>query len=318
MNITMNERVKKYLNIRRSLGIQMKVEGSELLRFAYYVDKKGYKGSLTAAMAIEWASSSKKVSRLSWARRLEIVRCFAKYYYAFDPKTQIPPKNVFGSAHRRNTPYIYSTEEIKEILAASLQLHCTQSKLRPITYYYLFGLLASTGLRISEATRLNKDDVDFSNGILTIRESKFFKSRYVPLHHSVIKALQEYLAIRNKKLCSRCNALFVLDNGLPVTTRKAEYAFKIIRQRLWANKLYKNKKPRIYDLRHTFVCRRLLVWYKEGKNINQAILFLSTYLGHAKVTDTYWYITGIPELMSIATKRFEQFYQPIINGENHE
>lgn len=318
MNITMNKRVEEYINIRHKLGVQMKIEGSELLRFAHYVDKKGYKGSLTAVMAIEWASSSKKSSRLSWARRLEIVRCFAKYYYAFDPKTQIPPKNIFGPAHRRNTPYIYTTQEIKEILAASLQLHSTQSKLRPITYYYLFGLLASSGLRISETTRLNEGDVDFSNGILTIRETKFFKSRYVPLHATVLEALQQYVAIRNKKCYPRCDAFFVLDNGLPVTTSKAEYAFKIIRRKLWIDKLYKNKKPRIYDLRHTFVCHRLLAWYKEGKNINQMISYLSTYIGHVKVSDTYWYITGIPELLSIATKRFEQFYQPIINGDNHE
>ncbi len=318
MNITMYEKVKEYINTRHNLGIQMKIEGDELLRFANYVDKKRYKGPLTTAIAIEWAGSSKKASRFSWARRLEIVRCFAKYYYAFDSKTEIPPKNIFGPTHRRNTPYVYSEQEIKEILAGSLQLHTTQAKLRPITYYYLFGLLASSGLRISEAVHLIDDDVDFSNGILTIRETKFFKSRYVPLHPTVVKALQGYLAIRNKKICSQCGAFFVLDNRLPVTTRKAGYAFKVIRQKLWADKLYKNKKPRIYDLRHTFVCQRLLTWYKEGKNLNQMIPFLSTYIGHVKVSDTYWYITGIPELMSAATKRFEQFYQSIIKGENHE
>jgi integrase len=314
----MNERVKEYINTRHKLGFQMKIEASELLRFANYIDRKGYKETLTTAKAIEWASSSKKASRFSWARRLEIVRCFAKYYYAFDPKTEIPPKHILGPTHRRNAPYIYSIQEIKKILAASLQLHSTQSKLRPVTYSYLFGLLACSGLRISEAIHLNDADIDFTNSILTIRETKFFKSRYVPLHSTAVDALREYIAIRNKKISCLGDAFFVLDDGSPVTTRKADYAFKIIRKKLWPNKLYKSRRPRIYDLRHTFVCNRLLTWYKEGKNINQVIPFLSTYIGHVKVSDTYWYITGTPELMSIATKRFEQFYQPTIKGENHE
>jgi integrase/recombinase XerD len=309
--MTMKKQVEIYLSNRRRLGFQLKIEGQELFAFAKYANKKGHKGHLTAAIAIEWASSSKKSSRLSWARRLEIIRCFAKYYYAFDPKTQIPPNHIFGSAHRRNTPYIYSMKEINHILKESLQLH-SQYVLRPITYHYLFGLLACSGLRISEAVRLKNNDVDFTNSILTIRETKFYKSRYVPLHSTTIKALQEYTAIRDKKTCSQSDAFFVLNDKLPVTTRKARYAFQIIRKKLGLNKSYKGRKPRIYDLRHTFVCHRLLAWYKEGKNIDQAIPFLSTYLGHVKVSDTYWYITGIPELMSIATKRFEQPYQPII------
>jgi len=317
MSLTLKNQIELYLNNKRRLGFQLKIEGHELLRFAKYADKKGHRGPLTTAIAIEWASSSKKGSRLSWARRLEILCCFAKYYYAFDPKTEIPPNRVFGPAHRRNTPYIYSAQEINDILTISLQLHA-QYILRPITCHYLFGLLACSGLRISEAVRLNRSDVDLINGILTIRETKFYKSRYVPLHHTAVKALRKYVAIRDKKTCSQNDAFFILNNKLPITTRKAEYAFKVIRKKLWPNRTYKGRRPRIYDLRHTFVCNRLLAWYKEGKNIDQVIPFLSTYIGHVKVSDTYWYITGIPELMSIATKRFEQFYQQPINGENHE
>jgi len=311
MNLTMKKRVEAYLNDRRHLGSQLKHVGAELFRFAKYADKKGHRGPLTTAIAIEWARSSKKSTSFSRARRLELTRCFAKYYYVFEPNTEIPPSNIFGPTRKRSTPYIYSTQEITDILTGSLQLN-PRHGLRPITYYYLFGLLACTGLRIFEAIRLKRQDVDFTNGILTIRESKFYKSRYVPLHHTAIQALQKYITIRDKKICAQNESFFVLDNNLPVTTCKVGYAFKMLRKKIWPNILYKGRKPRIYDLRHTFVCRRLLAWHKEGKNIDQVIPFLSAYLGHVSVSNTYWYITGIPELMSIATKRFEQFYQQTI------
>ena len=305
--ITMKDRVENYLKYRRNLGFALLAEGGELMAFAKYADAKGHRGALTTELATEWASSSKRASRLSWARRLEIVRCFAKFCRTIEPNTQIPPKAMFGPAHRRITPHIYSEQEISDLLIATQQLHPIKG-LRPITFQFLFCLLVSTGLRISEALRLSRKDVDLIHGVLTIRETKFYKSRYVPLHATAIHALQEYSLLRDKcKPAPHCDKFFILDNGRSINIRQAQYSFNCLRSILGWHKTHHKKMPRLYDFRHTFVCRRLIAWYEEGKDINQVIPFLSTYLGHVKVANTYWYITGIPKLMAIATKRFEKF-----------
>jgi integrase len=169
------------------------------------------------------------------------------------------------------------------------------------------GLLVSTGLRISEALRLRRLDVDLHQRILQIRKTKFGKSRYVPLHLTVREELSTYAVFRDARLpVVQDSAFFLLDNGRGLEYRQVEYAFQCIRRQLGWDTAARGRNPRLYDLRHTFACRRLLAWYKEGADIDRMILLLSTYLGHVKVTDTYWYLTGIPELMAVVAKRFEQ------------
>jgi integrase len=178
--------------------------------------------------------------------------------------------------------------------------------LRPATMQCLIGLLSATGLRISEALHLSHSDVDFNSRLLVVRETKFSKSRYVPVHPTTLEALRNYARLRNRlvPVMSDSKAFFLFDNGHPLNYRQALYAFQCIRRQLvWQRK----RPPRLHDLRHTFACNRLLSWYEQGVDINNAILMLSVYLGHSKVTDTYWYLTGIPSLMAIAAKRFEQF-----------
>ncbi len=188
--------------------------------------------------------------------------------------------------------------------------------LRPISFRYLFGLLYVTGLRISEALNLSPQDVDLKQGILTISQTKFNKSRLVPLQKNTVKALMHYCRYRGKYInASKVHRFFIIDNGSPITLRAAEYAFAKIRSLLGWNVSF-DKLPRIYDLRHTFVCHRLLSWYEQGINVNKVIPFLSTYLGHVKVSDTYWYITGIPELMKIVSNQFNS-YAINFQGENH-
>jgi integrase len=235
---------------------------------------------------------------------MEVIRTFAKFHQTIEPETEIPPPGIFGPAHRRKTPYIYSDQEIQDLLMATQQLKPING-LKPLTFKYLIGLLVTTGLRISEALHLACGDIDFNQGLLIIRETKFHKSRYVPLHTTTLQALQEYILLRDQYEPFQFNSsFFLIDDGKPLKLRQAQEGFKYLRQLLgWS------QKPRLYDLRHTFVCRRLLVWYQERKNIDQLMPFLSTYLGHVQVTDTYWYITGIPELMAIVTRRFEQFTQ---------
>lgn len=307
-NITMQQRVENYLKHKRNFGFQLKTEGQELKNFINYCNKLQYQGPLTTEIAIAWASSSKKASRLSWARRLEIIRCFARYNKTIEPETQIPLKSIFGPAHRRPNPYIYSKEDIENLLCATKNLK-PKNGIRPISFYVLINLLLSTGLRISEALNLTHEDVDLERKILTVRETKFYKSRYVPLHFTTVILLKEYKElIMRKTYPIKSKQFFILDKGMSLTLRKAEYGFQCLRIKLGWHKSHKDKMPRLYDFRHTFVCRRLITWYQEKVNVEQMIPFLSTYLGHVKVSDTYWYITGIPELLKIATDKFEHFF----------
>jgi integrase len=303
----MHERVEDYLNARRSLGYQLKIEGEMLIRFARFADENGNNQILTIDLAMAWANASKKASDLNRARRLEMVRGLAKYCALFEPETQIPPAGLLGPAHRRVLPHIYTVKEISDLMQSASDLK-PRNGLRPVTFRYLIGLLSSTGLRISEALHLTRDDVDFERNLLVVRETKYCKSRYVPLHSTTIKALADYGQLRDRLTPIRPDpkALFLLDNGRPLQYRQALYAFQSIRRQLgWETQ--KKRLPRLHDLRHTFACNRLLSWYEEGIDVNNAILMLSVYLGHSKVTDTYWYLTGIPSLMAIATERFECF-----------
>ena len=186
---------QEYLDYRRKLGFKLKIEGQQLLRFAEYADQSGHQGPLTAELALRWVRSPDAATRLHQARRLIVVRGFAKYRAIFDPDTEIPPDRLFGKTHQRTQPHIYSDAEIRELMTAAGQLRRTDA-LRPRTYRTLFGLLASTGLRISEALRLRREDVDLEQGVLTITETKFDKSRLVVLHPSAREQLRAYRPTR--------------------------------------------------------------------------------------------------------------------------
>ena len=313
---SMRERVKSYLHARRSVGYILKIEGAQLQRFAYFADQYGHQGHITLDIAVTWASNSPKSQQIGRARRLEVVRSLAKYCVIFEPETEVPPPHLLGPAHRRPTPYIYNDREIAQLLDTANGLLPDQG-LRPVTMRYLLGLLAATGIRISEALRLSRNDVDLHRQVLIVRQTKFRKSRYVPLHATVSEALSSYQDVRDQRLpIVQDSAFFLLDNGCALKYRKALYAFHQIRAQLSLDSCSIDRKPRLQDLRHTFACKRLLAWYEEGAEVDRMIPLLSTYLGHAKVSDTYWYLTGVPELMSIAAMRFEhQSQHDLIGGE---
>lgn len=180
--------------------------------------------------------------------------------------------------------------------------------LRPMTYRTLFGLLAATGLRISEALQLKPQDVDLEHELLTVRETKFRKSRLVPLHPTAVVALRRYAEIRERKLGSQnVEAFFVSDRGKPLPDRTVHSTFEKLRERMGWVARGGHAAPRIHDLRHSYICRGLLRSYGQHQPIDNVIDVLSTYVGHAKVSDTYWYVTATPELMAVAAQRFAQF-----------
>jgi integrase len=302
---TMLSKVKAYLADRRRAGFALSIAGRQLLSFAHFSDRGGYRGPLTVDLASRWALANRSGLALTAARRIEVLRSFAHYCLMFDPKTEIPPVRLFGPGHRRLTPHIYTEQEIRALLAASTRLSPANG-LRPITCATIFGLLSATGLRTSEASALRRQDVDLQRGILHIQQAKFGKSRLVPLHPSTTRALQRYACRRNQDPSSvATDTFFVFDHGQPALTRRLQYAFRRLCCQLRWRARGGHRAPRIYDLRHSFVCRCLRRWYEEGVDIDRNMLALSTYLGHAKVTDTYWYVTATPELMAIAARRLE-------------
>jgi integrase len=308
---TMADRVEEYLAYRRALGYRLKIEGQMLRSFARYADESGHRGPLTTELALRWARLPERRTRLYQARRLEVVRTLARYLAARESGTEVPPRGLVGPAHARGPAYIFSEADIAALIQAALTLTPAHG-LRPRTYATLIGLLACTGLRIAEALALRDGDLDGGMGVLTVRRTKFSKSRLVPLHASAIGPLQGYAAARDGRHPSRPDTpFFVSAAGRPLCYGTVRHTFHVLlRQALPGAAPVGRVRPRLHDLRHTFACRRLLAWYRDGTDIDRAIDQLSAYLGHAKVTDTYWYLTGLPELLELAGRRFERFALP--------
>lgn len=300
--------VDEYLNARRGLGFGLETDEWFLRDFARHAERIGHSGPMTIELAVQWArSSSRSTNPAQAARRLAIVRQFARYRALIDPATEVPPAGLLGPAStRRSTPHIYTDAEIAALLQQARRLR-PRGGLRPATYVAFFALLAATGLRLSEARRLTTDDADLVDGILTIRETKFRKSRLVPLHPTTTRALRRYADRRDAYAAPRSEYFFRTERSPRLIHATVEKTFRQIRRRLGWTAQGRTSQPRIHSLRHTFVVRRLLRWRQEGADVDRKILALATYLGHAGVAHTYWYCTAVPELLASTGQRFERF-----------
>lgn len=290
---------EQYLEMRRKLGFAMHIEGEELLRFARYAEREGHNGPLTVEIALQWAQTSSG-SRIYHARRLDIVRRFARYLKLSVPETEIPQEGMLGPSYRRISPYIYSEEEVSALIEACHRLTPVNG-IRPHSHATLFGLLACTGMRISEALNLSIDDFDSEQGLITIIEGKFHKSRLLPLHPSSVKALMAYRKRRESRHPST-RAFFVTELGTSLKYIKVLMTFRMI-----AESFNWSRDTRIHGLRHTFAVRKLLQWHGDGEDVHRHIGELSTYLGHCKIHDTYWYFSAVPELMALVGRQFEHY-----------
>jgi integrase len=247
----------------------------------------------------------------TWARRLKTLRSFTRWLQQFEPRTEVPDDAIFGRVGDRQAPHIYSERELVELLAAARRLGPAPG-LRGATYEALFGLIASTGLRVSEALHLRNADVDLKWGMLMVRQTKFAKSRQVPMHPSTVEALRRYRWRRDLIVQATDETPFFIATrgrrrGQGLGQRQVHRVFGELREQLgWRNR-GAHHAPRIHDLRHAFVVRRMLLWHAQGVDIDQAMLSLSTYVGHAMVTNTYWYLSAVPELMALAAGKFESF-----------
>lgn len=312
--ITMETHATNYLNEKRQLGFGLRTPGYSILSFARYVDALNSQAPLTIEIMADWARQDQgntgKPS--TWARRLKHLRSFCRYLQQFEPRTEVPDDSIFGRIGQRLAPHIYSEQEIIDLLAAAHKLGSFIPGLRGATYETLFGLIASTGLRVSEAVHLLDLDVDLKSGMLTIRQTKFAKSRHVPMHPSTVDALRQYQLQRNYHIEVSDEMPFFVGArgqrlGQPLSMGQVRHVFISLRNQLgWINR-GAHSGPRIHDLRHTFIVRRVLLWQAQGLDVDQQMLALSTYVGHAMVTNTYWYLTGIPELMAGAADKFDAF-----------
>lgn len=295
MKTTMLAKVRAYLVHRRALGFQLKCEGQQLRNFARYADQLGHRGALTNRLAIGWACLPKAANRLYWARRLEIVRTFARHLVITEPKTQIPPRHLFGPAHRRPSPHLYSPAQVQQLLRRAGTL---KGRLWPHTWQTLIGLLSCTGLRISEAVHLRPSDVIWRDALLIIRASKFGKTRLVPLHPTALAPLRAYARRRHKQF-PLAQYFFVSVRGNRLAPSTVDGTFSRLRKGI----PFHRRPPRLHDLRHTMASMVLQRWLASRKGAVNRVLVLSRYLGHGHVEDTYWYLTALPQLLADAGNR---------------
>ena len=296
--------LQEYLSIRRQLGFKLRDEETILPKFLLFVEQEGA-SFITRDLALRWAMQPKDVLPARWADRLRMVRLFAQYQSAADPRTEIPPQGLLPHHYHRKAPYIYRDEEIKRLLEAAKQLP-SKIGLRQYTYYTLFGLLAVTGMRMSESVSLQCKDVDLTQGMLTIVQSKFGKSRLLPLHPSTQRVLQQYEYQRDR-ICpnQRDTNFFLSDSGIRLTGCNVRHTFVKLSRKIGLRGPLASHGPRLHDLRHGFAVRTILNWYRDDINVERQLPKLATYLGHTHVNDTYWYLSAVPELLQLAIKRME-------------
>ncbi len=304
---TMVRQAHAYLDYRRALGYDLRHAGKLLLNFAKYADRSGRRGPLSTELILRWVKLPKAASANYRGGRLSVIRGFARYLAARDGRTEVPDQRLMPRIFR-SRPHIFDDRQLAQLLNASRCLKPTY-ELRPLTYRTLFGLLASTGLRVGEALKLTLGQVDLERGILRIEQTKFKKSRLVPLHPTATRALRRYTAARNRRWGQdESKPFFVGPCGAALSYRCSLEAFRTLCVDLgWERGTGDWPRPRIHDLRHSFACHCLLRWYRDKENVHHRIAALSTYLGHACVTGTYWYLTATPELLAIVGSRFELF-----------
>jgi integrase len=301
----LSDALDTYLLIRRGLGTQLRKPEVTLRRFVAFIEAQGA-SVITTDLALRFATAQASTAPATRAQRLGDVRRFAAFRSVTDPRTEIPPRGLLPERYRRCPPYIYGDEEVARIVEVAARLPSPVG-LRGHTCATLFGLLASTGMRLGEALGLDRDDVDLSTGILTIRRAKSGKSRLVPAHETTTSALARYGRQRDRLVPRPASpAFFLNERGRRFTQCTARHNFVVVSRAIGLRRPTKTRHgrgPRIHDMRHALAVRVLIGWYREGRDIERELPRLSAYLGHVHVADTYWYLEAVPELLQLATDR---------------
>lgn len=301
---TLHHALAEYVTVRRAFGTQLREPAVRLAHFVAFLESEGAK-FITTQLALRWACQPDSAQQATWARRLSIVRRFAAWLSASDPRTEIPPRRLLESRHRRPKPHIFTDLEIEQLMGSLADLP-SPTGVRALTYVTLIGLLAATGLRPGEALALDIVDVDLRDGVLAIRQTKFGKSRFVPVEQSTLAALTHY-AERRDELCPQrqSDAFLVSERGTRLQHSAARRTFARASHAIGLRPPVEGRRigrgPRLQDFRHTFATRRLIDWYRAGSDVQREMPKLADYLGHVNVSHTYWYIEAVPELLQLAT-----------------
>jgi integrase len=294
--------------MRRALGFKLTGWGRRLMSFVAYLDARG-QAVITTESAVAWAIATPASSdRVHQARRLDVVRIFARHVKTFEPATEIPPADVLPHRYRRITPYLYSPQEITGLLLAAGRL---APPLRAATWQTVLGLLAVTGMRVSEACRLDVGDFDLDHGVLTVRDSKFGKSRDLPLHPTATATLRGYALVRERLAPAPVvPAFFVSTRGTRLDASNMPTTFARLLDTAGIAPVPRRRRQRIHDLRHSFTVTTVLEWYRTGADVQARLPLLATYLGHVDPKSSYWYLTASPELLALAAARLETAFPP--------
>jgi len=305
--IPLAEAVDDYVAMRRALGYQLTEHGRVLPQFAAFLQQRD-ESLITTALALEFAMQPAQASVVWWHQRLAIVRGFARYLQAFDARHEVPPVNLLPATFRRAVPYLFSEAEIESLLEAARSL---RPPLRAASCEALIGLLVVSGMRVSEACALDRSDVELGEGRLTVRHAKNGRSREIPLHPSTIVALEGYVRARDE-LCpdpKDPDAFFLSGWGGRPSRHFVWKWFDQLRRATGLDQETLGRRARLHDVRHSYVLRTLLGWYRDGGDIEARLPLLSTVLGHVHPADTFWYFEGAPELLALACERLERTWE---------
>ena len=295
--------IAEYLSLRRSLGYKLKWDGLLLVEFADFCEREGA-ATVTTDVALAWAKAPTGCAPSWWANRLTVVRVFAKYLRAIDPSAEVPPVGLIRDHNRRATPFLYSERDVSLLMIAADGL---SNSLVAATFKTLIGLLSVTGLRIGEAIRMDRADVQWQQGLLRINNSKFNKTREVPLHPSCVEGLRSYVRRRDLECPAPASlSFFVSALGHRLHYPLVSQTFAKLARQVGLEPRSKRCRPRMHDFRHTFAVRTLLGWHKTGVAVEPRLPLLSTYLGHSGPQATYWYLSATPQLFALIGKRLDE------------
>jgi integrase len=297
----LSDRSEDYLRLRRALGYKLEGEGRLLAGLVAHLENMGAT-TVTTDAAVAWAGQVNGCAAYL-ARRMRVARHFARYLCAFDPATDVPPVDLFPAGKHRPVPYIFSASDIVALMAAATEL---DPPIRAATFETVIGLLAATGMRAGEAMALNDDDIDRAAGALTVTGSKFGKSRQVLVHPSTIEALDAYQAQRDLAFPRRASrSVFVSARGSRLAHETLQPTFRRLVEIAGLEQPPGSPQPRPHSFRHTFAVDTLIGWYQDGGDVAARLPVLSTHLGHVDPAATYWYLSGVPELLALAAERLE-------------
>lgn len=286
--------------MRRALGFKLESQGPRLMSFVRFCEERDVT-TVTTDLAVEWAASTESDSEAYQARRLDVVRIFARHLQPLDPATEVPPEDVLDRRQWRIPPYLYSPQEVTTLMSAAGRL---RPAIRAATWRTLIGLLAVTGMRQGEACRLGRGDVDLNEETIVIEDSKFGKSRMVFLHPTTAAALRAYSRARGEAF-PEAGTFLVNSLGRPLDRRNTPKTFAELVTAAGIKAPPGQRAPRLHDLRHVFTVATLLDWYRDGGDVQARLPVLSTWLGHIDPKSTYWYLQAVPELLALAAARLE-------------